>query len=260
VTGDDEPAGPAPATTGARSARDVLDSLAVTAGARPCLTWYGTGGERVELSGRVLGNWVTKATNMLVEEADAGPGVRVHVALPAHWRALVWAAAAWNAGAEVVLGDAGAADVVVTDRPAELAERATAGALVIAVALPALALSFPSARPAGALDGAADLMSYGDTLGPLAPLDPQRPALDGGVSHAQLLPWARRAAGSDAWPPAPRVLVRTDGVARVLGAAWAAWASGGSVVLVGDAMLDVAAVAAAERVSVTVDPPGGASR
>ena len=37
---------------------------------RPRLTWYAPA-ERVELSGHVLDNWVTKTANLLVEEYDA---------------------------------------------------------------------------------------------------------------------------------------------------------------------------------------------
>src|SRR5699024_10926519 len=67
----------------------------------PVLTWYGPDSERVELTGSVLANWVTKATNLLQDEADAAPEVRVGLELPPHWRTLVWALAVWNCGAEV---------------------------------------------------------------------------------------------------------------------------------------------------------------
>ena len=53
---------------------------------RPRLTWYGDDGERVELSGHVLDNWVTKTANLLVEEYQAGPLTRVLLDLPVHWR------------------------------------------------------------------------------------------------------------------------------------------------------------------------------
>src|SRR5660398_217498 len=89
---------------------------------RARVSWYGDGGERIELSGAVLENWVSKTANLLVEEFDAGPGVRVLVDLPPHWRTIVWAFAAWRVGACVVLpSDASApssgVDVVVSDRP-----------------------------------------------------------------------------------------------------------------------------------------------
>src|SRR5688572_8303068 len=100
---------------------DVLRSLQPEPG-RPRLTWYGPDGERVELSGAVLENWVTKTTNLLVEELDAAPGSRVVLDLPPHWRTVLWALATWRACACVVAAGpddaAGAgADAVVTDRP-----------------------------------------------------------------------------------------------------------------------------------------------
>lgn len=251
------------------SIRDLLAALPASAAARPRLTWYGAGQERVELSGRVLANWVVKATNLLVEEADAGPGVRVRLDLPAHWRTVVWAAATWNAGGEARLARVDPDDVtgtgppapgeddvaaVVTDRPAEAQQDAgRAGAVVIAVALPALALRFAGPTAPGALDGAADLMTYADTLGWAPPLEPAAPALDGRVTHGALLAWARTTAGAAPWPAGARVLIDTRlGVAPVLAAAVAAWAVDGSLVLLGDPTADAAAISTAERVEVTV--------
>src|SRR5690606_6668003 len=103
--------------------RDVLRTLTADPG-RPRLTWYGDGGERIELSGAVLANWASRTTNLLVEEFDAEPGTIVALDLPPHWRTLVWALATWQSGAEVRIvdgsGTAGAgspADVVVTATP-----------------------------------------------------------------------------------------------------------------------------------------------
>jgi len=90
---------------------DVL-ALVTRDPGRPRITWYGPD-ERIELSGAVLGNWVAKVTNLLVEEFDAGPGVRVELDLPAHWRTVVWALAVWRSGACVA--DDGTR-VIVTDR------------------------------------------------------------------------------------------------------------------------------------------------
>ena len=84
-------------------ATKVLDLLTGDEPNQPRLTWYGPDDERVELSGRVLANWVTKATNLLVEEGEVEPGSRVLLDVPVHWRALVWAMATWCAGGELVL-------------------------------------------------------------------------------------------------------------------------------------------------------------
>ncbi|WP_231495929.1 TIGR03089 family protein [Cellulomonas sp. HZM] len=161
------------------SAAALLDLLARDPG-RPRITWYGDDGERVELSGAVLGNWVSKTTNLLVEELDVAPGHRVLIDLPPHWRTLVWALATWRAGACVVV--AGDADVVVTTRPSE--HRGD----VVAVSLPALARRFDGDLPPGALDAAASVMTYGDVVGWVPPADPGAPALEG-VAHAELAAW-----------------------------------------------------------------------
>src|SRR5262245_66226190 len=51
--------------------------LAAADPTRPLLTWYDdTTGERTELSGATLGNWVAKTANLLVDGVGAGPGDR----------------------------------------------------------------------------------------------------------------------------------------------------------------------------------------
>lgn len=106
----------------------VIDHLLAGDPARPRVTFYDdstgpTKGERIELSGKVLANWVNKAANLLQEELDAGPGTRVRLDLPAaHWRTVYWAFAVWAVGATVVtdgdadlrIADTAPADVVVT--------------------------------------------------------------------------------------------------------------------------------------------------
>lgn len=182
----------------------VLDLLTGEEPNQPRLTWYGPDDERVELSGRVLANWVTKATNMLVEECDVEPGSRVLLDVPVHWRALVWAMATWCAGGELVLrpeddfavdddedlvpddpyepeltddGEEEDADddesVFVPDETPEepdvavtsRASGAPSAGLVLVVALPALAMHVEDPIPSGAIDAAAALMGYGDHLG-----------------------------------------------------------------------------------------------
>jgi uncharacterized protein (TIGR03089 family) len=209
------------------SATSLVDRLAL-AGGQPRLTWYGDGGERSELSGAVLAQWVTKTTNLLVEELDAGPGFRVRLDLPGHWRAVVWALGTWRVGACVVVGDDEPADAVVTSSPS-WPGTGTGGTLV-AVALPALARSFPAPLPPGAIDGTA-VLGYGDTLGWAPPVDPAAPALvgpGGTTSHADLVP-------DDETAEADRVLIdATDTpLDALLRRVLATLAAGGSVVLVG---------------------------
>lgn len=202
---------------------------------RPRLTWYGPQGERVELSGAVLQNWVSKTVNLLVEEFDAAPGVRVKFDLPVHWRTAVWALGAWRCGATVVLGGPetpaeAPADVVLTDRPDAWAG---SGAELVAVTLPALARRFDGELPAGAIDAAAAVMTYGDVVTWAPETDSRATALEapgtGPVDFAALVPL-----GGDVEPGA-RVLV--DGgepAAHALRTLLGVWAADGSVVLVED--------------------------
>lgn len=206
---------------------------------RPRITWYGHDGERVELSGAVLENWVNKTANLLVEEFDAGPGVHVRLDLPAHWRTVVWALAVWRVGACVVLDEpAATVDVTVTDRPAGHGDEA--GAIVV-VSLPALARRFDGALPGGAVDAASAVMTYADAIGWAPTPRGDDPALAAGTSqveHAGLSGWwSTRGSGAPGErtllvaPPAP---LPADALADVL----AVLAVDGSVVLVDPALAD----------------------
>lgn len=221
---------------------DVLALLTRDPG-RPRLTWYGDGPERIELSGAVLANWVAKTTNLLVEELDAGPGETILLDLPAHWRSLVWALAAWRTGATLELRTpeaptrATGARAVVTARPGAWidAGHVPASSDVVAVALPGLARSFGAPLPAGVLDAAADTMTYGDVVGYVPPLDPDEPALvdEHGleVTHATLVAWA--VAGAHAPAGARALLSASDGPVTALRSTLGTWADDGSVVLLG---------------------------
>nr|KEP23513.1 hypothetical protein DA06_07805 [Georgenia sp. SUBG003] len=214
-------------------------------GASPRLTWYGADGERTELSGRVLANWVTKAANLLVEEADAEPGTTVVLDLPVHWRTLVWALASWTTGARVVLPDEelDEVDVVVTTDPGT-APGAEGADLVLAVALPALAMSWDGPElPNEVIDAAAELMSYGDQLGYVSEPEDDDVALVGAgleATFGELADWARgtlelgRPSGPDEDDDEPepvRALVSPRDLAGLLEQALAVWRAGGSLVL-----------------------------
>src|SRR5690242_17672189 len=135
--------------SGAGSVPELLQARLSADPGRPRLTWYGPDGERVELSARTLENWVAKSANLLMEEFDAGPGTRIAVRLPAHWRTATWLLAAWTVGACAVVRreppddsaggpDGPAPDVVVTADPAAAVSAGADPASVVAVALPAL--------------------------------------------------------------------------------------------------------------------------
>jgi len=217
-------------------------------GTAPRLTWYGSaGGERVELSGRVLTNWITKAANLLAEEADAAPGSVVVIHLPVHWRAAVWTLATWLTGATAGLDEQPeAADVVVTSDPTA----APAADLTLAVALPALAMAWDGADlPAGAMDAAAELGGYGDTLGFVQAPDPDDEALSG-VRYADLETWAAPAAAAGS-----RVLLSPGNLEDLMRQAFGVWLAGGSVVLAAPDAPGLDRVVEAEGVTVRLDAP-----
>lgn len=218
-----------------RMPADVLADLVRADATRPRLTAYddtpAAGGERIELSARVLANWVAKAANALQEEWDVGPGSRVHVALPPHWRLAYWAYAVWLVGGTVLLtpsGGAGHAQVTVSDDPdvLEAAEEDT-----VLVTLAALARRSPVPVPSGALDEAASLATYADRfdawLTPAA-TDPALVDSAGDTSYAALVAGAVAASET---PAGARVHTTTADPATFLRQLLAAWSAGGSLVL-----------------------------
>jgi uncharacterized protein (TIGR03089 family) len=71
---------------------------------RPLLTYYDDAtGERTELSGATLGNWVAKTANLLVDGLGLGPGDRALVLLPPHWQTAAVLLGCWSAGLSVTL-------------------------------------------------------------------------------------------------------------------------------------------------------------
>ncbi|QJW36113.1 TIGR03089 family protein [Cellulosimicrobium protaetiae] len=258
----------APPPPGPRSDRpahvaDLLRLLTREPG-RPRLTWYGDDGERVELSGAVLENWVNKTTNLLVEEFDAGPGARVVLDLPVHWRTIVWALAAWRVGATVVLvaaeedrtTDEGTTrpDVVVTTRPGSW--HGTRAELV-AVSLPALARRFDGDLPAGAIDAASAVMTYGDQVGWVPVVDLRSTAVEtvsgSLLRHDELVRPSR--GGGRVLLESPDPGAPVERASDVLVAAVGTWCAEGSVVLVSAAAGD-ALVASPDRARRLVDGEG----
>ncbi len=190
----------------------------------PRVTFYDdspgpTQGERIELSGKVLANWVAKAGNLLQEEFDAAPGTSIGVDLPPqHWRTLYWCLAAWSVGATVT--DSRDADVLVTTDPRQ-------GDSQVVVTLAALARGSAVAVPDGAIDEAAQLSSYDDHFEAWVQPDAGDTALcltGTSVTYAELVP-PLTAEPRRVWVPA-------SSPADVLRGTLAVWASGGGVVLI----------------------------
>ncbi|KQN85067.1 TIGR03089 family protein [Arthrobacter sp. Leaf69] len=226
---------------------ELMTALRSGQATSPRLTWYGPDAERVELSGRVLDNWVAKTSNLLQDELDAEPGTRLRLDLPAHWKSVILALAAWQLGMEVVFGDAGA-ELLATADPAPGAAQGAFDA-VVAVALPALAMRWPGELPTGVVDYAAEVRSHGDVF--MAHVDPEgsrRAVLDATgaeYTHAGLLDGF--AATHD---DGIRLLVpAVEGLESALAQSLGAWRSDGSVVLVHPDVVVTEKLLADERVN-----------
>ncbi|HYO86335.1 MAG TPA: TIGR03089 family protein [Dermatophilaceae bacterium] len=208
--------------------QDVLRGLRERNPTSPRLTWYGPGGqERVELSGRVLDNWVSKAGNLLLEELEEPVGARVRISLTAgHWRFWYWSLAVLTVGGTVLL------DPEPVDLPGDLTismEPSTHGDAPLVLVTPqALARSYPGNLPAGAIDEARVLLTFPDVLTvDDTPEDTDIAIAVGGevVDYRDLVPPVGQAG------PVRLHLTSRVGPVNGLRAALGVWAHGGSVVV-----------------------------
>lgn len=226
---------------------ELMTALRSGQATSPRLTWYGPDAERVELSGRVLDNWVAKTSNLLQDELDAEPGTRLRLDLPAHWKSVILALAAWQLGMEVVFGDA-EAELLATADPAPGAAQGAFDA-VVAVALPALAMRWPGELPTGVVDYAAEVRSHGDVF--MAHVEPEgsrRAVLDAaGAEHTHGGLLEGFAAVHD---DGVRLLVPAgEGLESALAQSLGAWRHDGSVVLVHPDVVVTEKLLADERVN-----------
>ena len=214
-----------------RTPAAVLAEILRSDPARPRVTFYEdtagpTQGERIELSGKVLANWIAKAGNALQDEYDLGPGSVVRLSLPPHWRALYWAFAVWSVGGTVDLVGSQTPSLLVCDDPELAATRDPARDDVVLVTLAALARVHPGPVPAGAMDEARELATYGDQFAALVDPDPDDLALITGRAQTAY----RGVVPHRDWPASARVSLVGD-LAQVLESTLAAWSVDGSVVL-----------------------------
>jgi uncharacterized protein (TIGR03089 family) len=114
-------------TTTAGNIARVLATAVAADPTRPLLTWYDDAtGDRTELSGATLANWVAKTANLLVDSAGLAPGDRACALLPPHWQTAAVLLGCWSAGlavhgAGLAVPGAGAA-ANVADPPTHSAE------------------------------------------------------------------------------------------------------------------------------------------
>lgn len=233
----------------------LLSTLRTRQATSPALIWYGPGGERIELSGKVLDNWVAKTSNLLVDELDAEPGIRIRLDLPAHWKTLVWALAAWQTGCTVQLGDttehpdaAGGPvpDVTVTASQALLD---TAAGTVVAVAPGALELRWSGDLPAGAVDYAAEVRSYADTYLPGEQAEDGYTALHSSLGAGLTLSYGELAEAADGGTQQTLLVPAAVDLPSVLTAALRTWAAGGTIVLAAPEVEVTERLLATERIT-----------
>jgi uncharacterized protein (TIGR03089 family) len=131
---------------------------------RPVVTWYDDAtGERVELSGATLDNWVAKTANLLVDGLGLGAGDRAAVLLPPHWQTAAVLLGCW--AARLTVRSAGPADVLfaAASRVDEAREVSAGDRYVLGFA----PLGMPMrAVPDGFVDYVADVRGYGDRFAP----------------------------------------------------------------------------------------------
>jgi uncharacterized protein (TIGR03089 family) len=190
-------------TNGSLTVVDALASVIATDATRPLVTYYDDAtGERTELSGATLANWVAKTANLLVDGLGLGTGEVAAVALPPHWQTAAVLLGCWSAGLAVDLAPAGKSAEVgfaSADRLDEIRADET-----YALALDPFGLGFRTGAPGGAQDFNEVVRGYGDHFSPRMSIAPGTKALRSGESHADLVAAAPPAERGD------RLLIDAD--------------------------------------------------
>ncbi len=142
-----------------RSVPDVLAAAVATDPARPLITYYDDAtGERTELSGATLDNWVAKTANLLVDGHGLGPGDTAAVLLPPHWQTAAVLLGCWSAG--VGVGPEGSAADIGFATPDRLARADATDVYVLGLA--PLAAPLRPGPPAGVADYVVEVRGHGD--------------------------------------------------------------------------------------------------
>ena len=170
---------------------------------RPLLTWYDDAtGERIELSGATLANWVAKTANLVVDHAGLRPGDRAGVDAPPHWQTAAVLLGCWTAGLAVVPTDEADTVFAAADRAAG---HAGDGREVYGLALAPLGAPMRVVPP-GVTDFIVEVRGHGDHFAPVAPVGPDDPATPS-ATHRELCASARGRAAELGVGSAGRLLV-----------------------------------------------------
>ncbi|AJT40421.1 hypothetical protein UM93_00570 [Psychromicrobium lacuslunae] len=192
--------------------------------ASPRLTWYGSTGERIELSGKVLDNWVAKTANFLVDEFDFGPGMSLSLDLPAHWKSLCILLGALAAGGTVTSAQGGTLLASSDQQRLELDQRPA-----IAVSLAALALRWDGELGPQVRDYAAEVRMFADSFERFD--DPAESQLALSIGELQC-EYQQLSELRQEYSQADRIaLDSTVGLSAVATTALGIWQSAGSLVL-----------------------------
>ncbi|MGC4876243.1 TIGR03089 family protein [Micromonospora sp. DT43] len=164
---------------------------------RPLLTWYDDAtGDRTELSGATLANWVSKTANLLVDEVGLAPGTPAGVLLPPHWQTAAVLLGCWSAKVTVV-DTPGAVDVLFA--AADRLDEAQSWSADERYALGLAPLAAPLRQvPPGFADYVVEVRGHGDHFTPQS---------GPGPVDAQLLARAEARATELGIEPGARVLV-----------------------------------------------------
>jgi uncharacterized protein (TIGR03089 family) len=221
--------------------------------ARPLLTWYDDGtGERIELSGATLENWVAKTANLIVDGCGLGLGDRATAPLPPHWQTAAVLLGCWSAGLAVADTPV-PADVLFATAETAAADGPLAGER-FALGLAPLGAPLGEA-PDGFSDYVVEVRVHGDQFVPYRRLAPDDPARHGptALTHGELCAAAAHRAEVLGIGPGARVLIDVAHHPDPLDWLLAPLAAGATTVLCG--RLNPTAVAdraAAEKVTVTL--------
>ncbi|MFJ6165051.1 TIGR03089 family protein [Micromonospora orduensis] len=177
-------------------ARVFADAIA-TDPTRPLLTWYDdASGDRTELSGATLANWVAKTANLLVDEVGLAPGSPAGVLLPPHWQTAAVLLGCWSAKVSVIDTPG---DVEVLFAAADRFDEAQSWSADERYALGLAPLAAPLRQvPPGFADYVVEVRRHGDHF---------RPQPGPGPTDAHLLARAEARATELGIEPGARVLV-----------------------------------------------------
>lgn len=206
--------------------------------ARPLITYYDRRtGERTELSGTTLSNWVSKTANFMRDDLMLESGGTVAIALPPHWQTTAIILAAWELGCGVVETSLSEpVDALFCGQP-RLMELADAAAREIVVSsLHPMGLGV-QARPDHVIDYTTEVRNHGDHFTAYAPVDPMSLAVTAGtlsLTHQSAAQAAQRLAEQIGIRADDRILMIAQSVVDAGPLTWLAapLAAGASIVLV----------------------------